>query len=236
MTAPWPTVLVAVPGAVAALVSLWSLVPLSRRRRHVHRVKRFAEIVNVTGEDCPKVLRDSMIREAYRVASYEAVRYTGYEKFLIFLQLFSAVAIPLGLYGVALLLSRVSEWVGAIVVLVSLVLPAMLLQPTMQMYRWLRIRRDLYAKLGGRADIPTIPCPSSIPFRRQAPTAETVEAWLNKAFRGPVPSFKTIKAVDMRLLGEQIDNWAEKNRVEWLERIIGPVEKLLDEMFPESSS
>ncbi|MFI6366744.1 hypothetical protein ACIBG0_28795 [Nocardia sp. NPDC050630] len=208
------------PGAAVALTSLWSLIPLTTARVHLYRLKRLAEIVAATGEDCPKVLRESLIRESYWVAAYRAERYTRKDKSAIKWLLIGAAAATSGAGAVALAVLEHHRWWGLACFLAANVTPYLFLPQTFAIYRWIQVRRQFYSYLGGRADIPAIPRPSLLPLLMQAPDHDDVQRWFNVVFGGAPPlNPKKIQANDMRLLQALVDDWIQNDRPRWPDRI-----------------
>ncbi|CAM4316894.1 hypothetical protein NONI108955_20520 [Nocardia ninae] len=214
------TVLVGIPGAAVALISLWSVVPLTRSRIHLHRVKDLAAVISATGAECPKVLRESLVRESYWVAAYRSVRYTRQDRSAVKWLLLGAMLSSMGMIVGVVTIGERYPWLGLPFLLGAYVPPFFFLPQAFALYRWVEVRRELYACLGGRADIPAIPRPSLLPLMMQAPTDDDVKRWFDLTFGGAPPlNPKKIQTNDMLLLKAHVADWLAHDRARWPDRI-----------------
>ncbi|MEV0773864.1 hypothetical protein [Nocardia salmonicida] len=198
---------VAIPGALLALVSLRPLVPLGTRRWHSNAVDRLAKVVSAAGPGHPsKMLKVKLEQEANWVAATYAIRLSRSD----IVYVVATVGSTLGALAVVAVGAKYwpapfgGRWLSVVLGLIS----GAATSPVTSLLMWVRARRRMYAKLGGR--IVDVPKPSRWPMSGRPPGKRVVDGWIRAVFDTTDPATEAIKLHDMNSLRGEIQKWEHR--------------------------
>ncbi|MET8430118.1 hypothetical protein [Nocardia sp. NPDC004860] len=207
MEGPSWAALLGVPGTMVAATSLVTLPFWTARRRHIREAEQLAKIVSATGPDCPRHLRTRLLQEAYWIASYSAVRFNRRAKGILVGALALGWLVMLPIYVAALATEGFGlGWPVLPLTFAVFLTTVGMSNAVLTLQSWLAARRRLYAKLGGRSDIPKVPLPYDW---RMHYTSSLVDGWVRSIFGTSDPIPKNISPNDMEALGKAISDWEQ---------------------------
>jgi hypothetical protein len=194
------TALIGIPSGVLALVTLIVVAPIAGRRRHMQQAESLAKLVDAAADQCPRALKVELHQQINWVAAYHSVRLSDSDKTKMENRVLTSLGLLIPYVG-----GMVRGGLLGIIVAAAAVLPlSILLTYVLASARRLAAQRRLFAKLGGRSDVPELLGPMWWPIFNGVPTAYVIDRWIRNQFNGvePLPSaihVDDIKAIRRRL-------------------------------------